>query len=90
MDYWVFPYSALCLVLSGPRFVVVQRPIPIADHNHSPVALRCQVVDVPVVQVLQFLRSCLNDAIRDPTVQLVVFVLGQVCCRRSCRFPWSR
>ena len=41
------------------------------------VALRCQVVVVPVVQVQQILRSCLCEVSRDPTVQLVVFVLGQ-------------
>ena len=42
------------------------------------------VVDFPVVQVQQILRSCLCEASRDPTVQLVVFVFGQGR-RRPCR-----
>ena len=51
------------------------------------------VVAFPVVQVQQILRSCLCEASRDPTVQLVVFVFGR--CRRHplswrrCSFPWS-
>ena len=43
-------------------------PVSSPDHRDSPVAVRFQVVDVPVVRVVQFLLCCRGDVLGAPTV----------------------
>ena len=66
-------FSAVAVHRRSSAFVSFRRgrshgPDDSTDHRDSPVAVRFQVVDSPVVRVVQFLLCCRGDVLGAPTV----------------------